>query len=389
MAPRVSIIINNYNYASYVGKAIDSALAQTHADFEVVAVDDGSTDGSGAILSSYGDSITSILKANAGQASAFNAGFEASRGDIVIFLDSDDLLMPEAAAVVTGCFDEDVAKVHWPLWRIDEHGVKNGCLYPDTPLIEGDYRALLLRDGPDHNVIPPKSPPTSGNAWARKYLRKLLPMPEAPYRTGADNYLLNIMPAYGRIKAVPEPLGCYRSHGCNDTKKPLARYAEEFVYRHEACRLALAEHLSELGLAVTPESWPRDTWFHRVSAAAPEFAAAVPEGAAFILVAEAEWHTAEFMAGRRRIPFTEHQGNYAGDPPNARAAAEELLRLWRSGADFIAFPWTKYWYWTVYPEFTDFLERVAVLATSTASWRIFRLPPRQVQFELEAGSRQH
>lgn len=377
MSRRVSIVVNNFNYAPYLREAIDSALAQTHADVEVVVVDDGSTDGSDRIVAAYGERITAVLKENGGQASAFNAGFEASSGDVVIFLDSDDTLLPKAAAAAAAAFEDDVAKVHWPLWRMEEDGARNGRCYPDGALIEGDFRALLIRDGPDHNVIPPHSPPTSGNAWSRRFLREVLPIPKAPYRTGADNYLLNIMPAFGRIKAVQEPLGCYRSHGRNDTKKPLADYAQEFVVRHEACRSALAWHLSRLGFPATPETWPRDTWFHHVAAAAPEFEAAVPEGSTFILVAEAEWHTSEFMAGRRRIPFMEQGGAYAGDPGSDAEASEALMRLWRSGAQFVVFPWTTFWYLTAYPAFAAELKQFATPVLSSQAWQIFRLPSPQ------------
>ena len=88
--PLVSIVVNNYNYASYLAQAIESALGQTYPHTEVVVVDDGSTDGSWEIVASYGDRVRALRKVNGGQASAFNAGFEMSRGEIVWFVDSDD-----------------------------------------------------------------------------------------------------------------------------------------------------------------------------------------------------------------------------------------------------------------------------------------------------------
>src|SRR3954451_20463787 len=94
--PLVSIVIDNYNYARFLPEAIESALAQTYPDTEVIVVDDGSTDDSREIIASYGSRVRPVLKTNGGQASAFNAGFAASRGDVVLFLDSDDTLFPEA-----------------------------------------------------------------------------------------------------------------------------------------------------------------------------------------------------------------------------------------------------------------------------------------------------
>src|SRR5215813_6060987 len=94
--PLASIIIDNYNYGRFLQGAIDSALQQTYTPLEVIVVDDGSTDNSREIIAGYGPRIIPVLKENGGQASAFNAGFRVSRGAVVFFLDSDDLLIPTA-----------------------------------------------------------------------------------------------------------------------------------------------------------------------------------------------------------------------------------------------------------------------------------------------------
>ena len=86
---KASIVISNYNYGRYLPDAIDSALAQTYADTEVIVVDDGSTDDSRRIIEAYRDRIVAIFKANGGQASALNAGFAASGGEVIVFLDAD------------------------------------------------------------------------------------------------------------------------------------------------------------------------------------------------------------------------------------------------------------------------------------------------------------
>src|SRR3954451_10156846 len=112
----VSIVVNNHNYARFLPAAIDSALAQDHARTEVIVVDDGSTDGSTDVIRRYRDRLHAVLKDNGGQASAFNAGARAARGDVVLFLDADDVLLPTAAGAAAGALAKgDAAQVHWSM----------------------------------------------------------------------------------------------------------------------------------------------------------------------------------------------------------------------------------------------------------------------------------
>lgn len=108
---KFSIIIPNYNYGRFVGKAIESALAVEWPDVEVIVVDDGSTDNSRAIIESFGNSITAIFQPNGTQRVACNTGFAQSSGDAVIFLDSDDVLMPSVALEAAAAWSETVSKI--------------------------------------------------------------------------------------------------------------------------------------------------------------------------------------------------------------------------------------------------------------------------------------
>ena len=92
--PQVSVIIPTYNRGWIVGEAIDSVLAQDFADYELIVVDDGSTDETEAVLSDYGDRIRILRQKNKGVSAARNTGIRSVAGDLVSFLDSDDLWLP-------------------------------------------------------------------------------------------------------------------------------------------------------------------------------------------------------------------------------------------------------------------------------------------------------
>jgi len=95
----VSVIIPAHNSETYIRRAIDSVLAQTHPAAEIIVVDDGSTDGTCDIVKSYGPPIRYLYQANAGPGAARNAGIRAARGDWIAFLDSDDEWFPEKLQV--------------------------------------------------------------------------------------------------------------------------------------------------------------------------------------------------------------------------------------------------------------------------------------------------
>lgn len=121
----VSVLINNINYGKYLGECIDSVLSQTYKDFELIIVDDGSTDESSLLLDQYSavdQRIKVIKKENGGQLSAFNAGFCASKGEIIFFLDADDLYTKNYLAFATSFYKErpDIDMLYVSLKRFGE-----------------------------------------------------------------------------------------------------------------------------------------------------------------------------------------------------------------------------------------------------------------------------
>lgn len=102
---RVSVIIPAYNRAWCLPEAIDAVLAQTYRDYELIVVDDGSTDETASILTGYDDKIRRIRQANRGVSAARNLGVQKARGELIAFLDSDDLWKPEKLARQVAFFD--------------------------------------------------------------------------------------------------------------------------------------------------------------------------------------------------------------------------------------------------------------------------------------------
>jgi glycosyltransferase involved in cell wall biosynthesis len=93
--PRVSIIIPTYNRARIVGEAIDSVLSQRYDNFELIVVDDGSTDGTEKLVASYLPRLTYLYQGHQGVSAARNRGITTARGEYIAFLDSDDLWLRE------------------------------------------------------------------------------------------------------------------------------------------------------------------------------------------------------------------------------------------------------------------------------------------------------
>ena len=140
---KASVLINNYNYAAYVGCAVDSSLEQTHPSKEVVVVDDGSSDGSRSVLEQFCGSARIILQGNRGQAAAMNAAVRESRGEILCFLDFDDWWAPGKLAEVAAAFDADpeVVLVYHRLQPVRDGAAAGLKPVPRTLLLRGHQPA--------------------------------------------------------------------------------------------------------------------------------------------------------------------------------------------------------------------------------------------------------
>ncbi|MCU0561375.1 MAG: glycosyltransferase [Desulfobacterales bacterium] len=121
--PAVSVIIPTYNRAWCLRQAVDSVLSQEYKAFEVIVVDDGSTDDTPRLLAEYAGRITVLRQANRGVSAARNAGIAAARAELIAFLDSDDLWLPAKLACQTGFFASHPEAL---ICQTEELWVRNG-----------------------------------------------------------------------------------------------------------------------------------------------------------------------------------------------------------------------------------------------------------------------
>jgi glycosyltransferase involved in cell wall biosynthesis len=252
----VSIVIDNYNYDRFVHAAIDSALSQSYQPVEVIVVDDGSTDQSRELIDRYGDQITTVLKGNGGQASALNAGFAHSHGDLVIFLDADDVLLPQAAQRVADALSAqpETAKIQYRMEVISADGTRTGVIKPPAhiPLPAGDLKKQEMLFPFDLTWLP-----TSGNAFSTLALRDIFPIPEDAYgKVGADWYMAHLTPLFGPVISLGEVCAYYRVHPSNHYElfEPLLNLAHirQTIIYSDITRSHLLKYADRLGLPDRP-----------------------------------------------------------------------------------------------------------------------------------------
>jgi len=214
---KVSVLINNYNYASFITECLDSVRAQTQATHEVIVVDDGSTDDSVERIKAHPLNVTCIEKENGGQYSAMQAATQAATGDIFCYLDSDDTWHPDYLNKVCAAFKSD-QKPDFVYTGLTKFGKECGPHHlsskTECPQFIPKSQQLLLA----RRVY--VGGPTSANSIKSEYARRLFkdasPERLKDYRLCADQVLVLGASLIGCSKSqLPARLVNYRVHGSN------------------------------------------------------------------------------------------------------------------------------------------------------------------------------
>jgi glycosyltransferase involved in cell wall biosynthesis len=206
---KLSVIIANYNYRDFVGAAIYSALAVNWPSKEVIVVDDASTDDSRSVIGGFRDRVAVYFRPKSGQLGAHIFGFEQSTGEVIIFLDSDDLLEPEVMQEVAKVWRPGISKVQFRMNLIDATGAQLGSAIPQFPPNDNPkkLRRTYLR------TMAYTTPPGSGNAYSRDFVSDAFGFGSTIPQS--DAVLLTLAPILGDVLTVRKPLARYRSHGAS------------------------------------------------------------------------------------------------------------------------------------------------------------------------------
>ena len=220
-APVVSIIVPAFNASRWIGMSLESALAQTLCEIEIIVVDDGSADDTAEVVAEFArrDSrIRLIRRENGGVGAARNTGIQAARGKFIATLDADDLWNPTKLEKQVRRIDqcgERTAMIYCWYRRVDEEGDEHGSYFPFA--VEGDVRrAIILRNFVGNASVP------LFRAEALRQTGPYLTREEQGGVQGCEDWDLSIRVAETwEVGVVPEVLVGYRqSDSCMSSAAP-------------------------------------------------------------------------------------------------------------------------------------------------------------------------
>lgn len=242
--PKVSVIVPVYNVQKYLNQCVDSLLAQDMTDYEIILVDDGSTDGSGSICDSYqkaNDNVVSIHQKNQGVSVARNTGIESAKGKWITFVDSDDWAEPDLLKKAVGkaeSFDADILFFSYITDYEDGTGHESRFLDLDTGDISAhkDYiEAKAVTQFYGKTRI--KSGVAAGATWGKVIRKEIIDKYELRFPVGVVRaqdtvFWLNAVEHADRIFLTDDYLYHYRLNDSSITRgKKYIRNSEEVFYR--------------------------------------------------------------------------------------------------------------------------------------------------------------
>jgi len=237
--PLVSVVIPTYNAERYVAEALESVLAQSYGNVEIIVVDDGSSDGTCSVVEGFGSDVRLFRQPNQGPSAARNLGIAKARGDYVAFLDADDLWMPEKLELQLGCMEQHsgAALIFSDKVDFSEQMESDQTLFEREGLDERFFGHATLVIDPFEKLLRLNFICTSTVLLEKKAVEAAGGFDEE-HRFGEDFLLwLRIARRWG-LARVDRPLVRYRRHEGNVTNSRL-RYLESLPL---VLRTVMGEH---------------------------------------------------------------------------------------------------------------------------------------------------
>ena len=207
MPPAVSIIIPTYNRSHFVIQAIESVFKQTFTDYEIIVVDDGSTDDTAAVCAEYPEKVRYIYQMNQGRAEARNTGMRESRGQYIAFLDDDDLFLPDHLQLQFDYLQShpDVGMVYGTFILVDED---LNPLEEHPPISANTYPEMLWKEVEMQ----------TSTVMMRRSLIDVVGYLDSQFEIVEEiDYFINIA-KHTRIEGINKPLVYMRKHPGNSER---------------------------------------------------------------------------------------------------------------------------------------------------------------------------
>lgn len=236
MSSKVSVIIPTYNRSAFLLDVLESVCRQTRKPYEVIVVDDGSTDNTRKALFNSGYKVNYIYQKNCGPAAARNAGIAKARGNVLAFLDDDDLLLPRALELAVGRLEDKICL---------EADIVSGLimLVENVKKVNGKYT---------HKAIPPVWPERIiGSAVIAKKVFDRVGLFDETLSLGEDiDWFMRAREKQVRFFTLSEVTYLYRIHKTNRTKntrdvqKSMLKVLRKSLARREKAKAGIASPLA-------------------------------------------------------------------------------------------------------------------------------------------------
>ena len=376
---KVTIAIPTYNRSELLKGSLEGVLAQDYADFQVIVLDNASTDDTEAVVGSFADSRITYARSetNIGAFRNWNRAIEINSSPYLSILSDDDVLLPGFIRESVLALDNH-PHAAFSAAQVDFIDINGDPLHvTDTELSDKLPEGLINGLEFIHHIVDGRKwiLRTSAVMFRASALAVVGPfdIPHSKYMNDLNLYLrmaaqfdIVFIAKLAQIRFHVGQDSQVSFHGGTGPLAVMAEYTDGIAYllhspraEDTSYRQWLAERLlhinmrrSEFTSQLLPEL--NLSWSERLQIAIQEIAAVIPAGKRFILVNDNQWGS-EMLPEFHSLPFLEHDGQYWGAPPDDQTAIRELERMRQAGASFMVIGWPAFWWIDYYSKLRNYL----------------------------------